>query len=149
MGQGAGADGGSHAGEVSRPRIYYMNTGPWPYYIGFTTSGDAFERELKRLGINQDVRFISGKHANASTHHLINHGTAMSIICVQPFNKRVTREQFAALIAHEAMHVVQEMRDHLGDLGCEAEAYLIQQIVQEGLQIAWATGKEARKEPVA
>jgi hypothetical protein len=39
------------------------------------------------------------------------------------------------------------MRDDLGDLGREAEAYLVQQIVQEGLQIAWKTGRETKRKP--
>lgn len=55
-----------------------------------------------------------------------------------------------ALVAHEAMHVVQEMRKELArgeSLGDEAEAYLIQQIVQEAGQFIFCTNKARRTEP--
>jgi hypothetical protein len=133
---------------VSRARIYYMNTGPWPYYIGFTTDPDAFTREMKRLKVDDGETFIKNAHSNATTHFLNNHGSCLAIICVQPFKRSVTREQYAGLLAHEATHVIQDMRENLGPLGSEAEAYLVQQMVQEGLQIAWKTGKVARKVPV-
>jgi hypothetical protein len=132
---------------VSRERIYYMNLGPWPGYVGFTTSPDAFAREMRRLKISDADGFIKNAHSNATTHFLSNHGSNLAIICIQPFSRRVSKEQYAALIAHEAVHVVQEMRSNLGDLGSEAEAYLVQQMVQEGLQQAWKTGRVARREP--
>jgi len=128
-------------------RVHYMNTGPWPYYIGFTTDEAAFAREMRRLKVG-NVDFFGSAHANATAHFLRNNGTCMAIICMAPKQRRITKEQYAALLAHEATHVIQDMRESLGDLGKEAEAYLVQQIVQEGLQLAWNTGKATRKVPV-
>lgn len=125
-----------------------MNTGPWPWYIGFTTEEAAFQREMKRLGIKDAGPGVK-PGSNAATHHLINGSTNCAIIVMCPHSRQASREQYASLLAHEAVHVVQEMRDKLGDLGSEAEAYLVQQIVQEGLQIAWKTRREVRKEPFA
>jgi hypothetical protein len=73
----------------------------------------------------------------------------MAVIVMCPPSRKASKEQYASLLAHEAVHVVQEMRDKLGDLGSEAEAYLVQQIVQEGLQVAWGTNRTIRKEPSA
>lgn len=134
---------------MSRERVRYLHTGPWPWYIGFTTDKDAFGREMRRLSVGDDVPFIANEHSNATTHTFSNKGTFCSIICCEPFSRKRTREQYAAMIAHEATHVIQWMRDELGELGKEAEAYLVQQIVQECLQIAWATGKVRRTAPTA
>jgi ribosomal protein L30E len=79
--------------------------------------------------------------ASATTHHLVNGSDNTAIIVMQPPTRKHSKEQYAALLAHEAVHVVQEMRAKLGDLGSEGEAYLVQQVVQEGLQEAWKTGR--------
>lgn len=128
-------------------RIHYLNLGPWPGYVGVTTSAAAFGREMKRLKVKDADTFIKNEQSNATTHFLNNHGSNLAIICMQPQSKRHSNEQYAGLLAHEATHVVQEMRSNLGDLGSEAEAYLVQQIVQEGLQQAWKTGRCKRTEP--
>ena len=129
-----------------RPRIHYMHTGPWPWYIGFTTDEAAFQREMRRLSI-KDVGPAVNAGSNAATHHFVSSGTNMAIIVMPKPSRRASKEQYASLLAHEAVHVVQEMREKLGEIGIEGEAYLVQQIVQEGLQIAWATGRTLRKEP--
>lgn len=128
--------------------VHYINTGPWPGYIGFTTSADAFAREMRRLKVKEPNNFTKNERSNAATHFFSNHGASLAIICMEPFSRRRSKEQYAALLAHEAVHVIQEMRSNLGELGSEAEAYLVQQIVQEGLQRAWATGRTTRKVPI-
>lgn len=134
--------------------LHYFNTGPWPVYIGFTTSPKSFAVEMKRLSIKDDIPFVATEHAHASTHYFRSPGGTLTCIITMPdFNKKKrSREQYAALIAHEAMHVIQEMQDELAQgkrLGSEAEAYLIQQIVQECLQVAWKTGNTRQMEPSA
>jgi ribosomal protein L30E len=126
--------------------IHYLSMGPWPWYVGFTTSEDAFQREMKRLRV-KDAGSGTRQGSNAATHHLVNGSTNMAIIVMQPPSRRASKEQYASLLAHEAVHVVQEMRAKLGDLGCEAEAYLVQQMVQEGLQAAWNTGRVTNRRP--
>lgn len=131
--------------------IRYFNTGPWPVYIGFTTCEKAFAAEMKRLKVT-DVNFLGTARASATTHILPNCGSLCFIITTRPFQQcKVPKEGYAALIAHEAVHVIQEMREGLArgeSLGIEAEAYLVQQIVQECLQDAWKSTKVRSTEPV-
>lgn len=131
--------------------IHYFNLGPWPVFCGFTTSEKAFQKEMKRLNI-EDVNFLGSTRANATTHSFTGKDRALSfLITCRPYQARkVTKEQYAALIAHEAVHVIQVMSEELArgkPLGSEAEAYLVQQIVQESLQIAWQSNKVRRVEP--
>jgi hypothetical protein len=123
-----------------------MNTGPWPWYIGFTTEEAAFQREMKRFRVKDAGPGVKAG-SNAATHHLVNGSTNMAIIVMHKPTRRASKEQYAGLLAHEAVHVVQEMREKLGELGSEGEAYIVQQIVQEGLQVAWKTGRVTRKAP--
>ena len=132
---------------MSKPRVHYINLGPFPGFVGFTTSSDAFQREMRRLRVKDAGSYIA-QGANGATHYLRGpSGDRTTIVCVEPPSKRRSKEQYAALLAHEATHVVQDMRQNLGNLGDEAEAYLVQQIVQEGLQIAWKTGRETQRKP--
>ena len=134
------------------PDIKYFNMGMWPVYVGVTTCEKSFNKEMKRLKI-KGVSFLARESTNATTHFFDKPGRATAIlITVRPFDKKKnSREQYAALIAHEAMHVVQDMQRQLAagnSLGDEAEAYLIQQIVQECLQWVWRSNKVRSTEPM-
>lgn len=141
----------SKKSEDPHPDLHYLNLGPWPYYLGITTSPKAFAAEMKRLKMDRATKFLARDNANASVHFFNQRGKSCAIITIHPFDKKIaSREMFAALIAHEAMHIIQDMQAQLaGDksLGTEAEAYLMQQIVQEALQIVWKTGTYIRREP--
>lgn len=107
--------------------------GPWPVYVGFTTNPKTFKREMKRLGVKNNP-MIKNDHSDATTHYLTNkEGKLCCIIALRKPKKRHSKEQIAAIIAHEATHVVQQMQENLGSLGIEAEAYIIQYIVQSCL----------------
>lgn len=127
--------------------IDYFNMGPWPMYLGFTQSKKAFAKEMKRLSV-VNVSFLSSDHANATVHILEKDGALTCIIAMEKGKGR-SPEQIAGLIAHEAMHIVQELWSHIGEKvpGREAEAYLIQHIVQSCLQIACDTGRTKKTEP--
>ena len=132
---------------MSEPYITYFNMGPWPIYVGFTQSKKGFAKEMKRLGIT-DCPFIANDHSNASAHYLTKDG---ALTCIITMDKRKGRmiEQVAGLIAHEATHVAQELWAHIGERnpGREAEAYLVQMIVQCCLQQACNTGRVRKTEP--
>jgi len=52
------------------------------------------------------------------------------------------KEVVAALFAHEAVHVVQYIKEYYSpndELGAETEAYLVQFIVQSALEFLWNT----------
>lgn len=124
------------------PKVHYLHPGPFPVHIGFTTDERAFNREVRRLGIEGDVPFLASEIASATTHYFRNsHGSLCCIITMPPYGDDKSREQYAALLAHEALHVVQQMRElNAGDpFDRETEAYLLQMIVQDCLQIAWGS----------
>lgn len=134
---------------MDKPHIDYFNMGQWPVYVGFTTSKKAFCKEMKRLKIDCDVPFFSSAWAHATTHFLEKNGERTTIITMSPRGKRY-HSQYAALVAHEAMHVVQDMhmRFNQGNpFGDEADAYLVQHIVQNCLQIAFKENVEKCVEP--
>jgi hypothetical protein len=129
------------------PHITYFNMGPWPLYFGFTQSKKAFAKEMKRLSI-EGVDFLASDHANATVHSFTSSGC---LTCVMTMGKVKDKspEQVASLIAHEATHVAQELWAQIGERqpGREAEAYLVQMIVQCCLQIACKTGRERSTSP--
>jgi len=129
------------------PCIPYFNMGQWPLYVGFTTSRKAFAREMKRLG-HPGIAFLAGDYANATMHTLEKDGCLTCIIAMEKPTGR-SAEQVAGMVAHEAMHIVQELWSQIGEKepGREAEAYLVQQIVQCCLQEAWKTGRVRKAEP--
>lgn len=124
----------------------WLNLGPWPYFVGFTTEVADYDREMRRLKCKESLPAVL-EGASATTHFFASSDGATAIIVMPPHKRKRSREQYAALLAHEAMHVVQDMRTELGDLGKEAEAYLMQQVVQEGLQTAWNTGRVRKTRP--
>lgn len=127
-------------------RVRYLNLGPWVYFVGFTTDEAEVDREARRLRMPGPIETVPG--AAATTHIFTREGhPGTAIIRIVPPSRRQSREQYAAMLAHEAVHVVQDMRAMLGDLGKEAEAYLVQFIVQSCLQIAWKTGRVQRLRP--
>lgn len=118
--------------------------GQWPVFLGFTMSPDDFAEAVKRLEVKEDVPFLGRPGANATTHTFERRGALTFIITLQKPARRLSKEQVAALIAHEAMHVVQQMTRELAQglrFDDESEAYLLQHIVQHCLQIAWDTGR--------
>ncbi|MFA6031805.1 MAG: hypothetical protein WC889_02760 [Myxococcota bacterium] len=134
---------------TDEPHISYYGMGAWPAYVGCTTSRKAFKRELKRLGIAEPVEFLASTHANASTHFFRCEGTLTCIIAFQKVSKDRPVEQVAALVAHEAVHVVQELWSSIGETepGREAEAYLVQMITQCCLQDILDTGRSRKETP--
>lgn len=124
--------------------VEWANMGQWPVYLGFTMSPDDFNEALKRMEVEQDVPFLGRSGANATTHIFERHGTLTFIVTLQKPARRISKEQVAAIIAHEAMHVVQCMTRELAQgvrFDDESEAYLLQHIVQHCLQVAWNTGR--------
>lgn len=116
--------------------ICWIHTGPFPYYIGVCCHEPSFRRKMENLGI-EPPEFIA-ENSNAMTHYgRSDKDNAFAIITVHPPIKAgVSPECYAALIAHEAVHVVQHMRETLSpchDFGAEPEAYLVQMIVSEAL----------------
>jgi hypothetical protein len=128
----------------------YPCLGPWPGFIGFCFDEKVFHKEMERLGIKEKVDFLASPHAHASLHHFTSKGNGrMYILALGPTKGR-SKEQIAGLIAHEATHIVQRMREDIAQgqpLGDEAEAYIVQMVVQDALQFLWKSNNVRRTEP--
>jgi len=113
-----------------KAHIRYFDVGPYPVWFGFTTNENKFQKELKRLGIKEDVDFVScGKDATA--HFFEQQGKLNVIVTISGLKKR-KKEEVIGLLIHEAVHVWHEICDYIGerDPGVEISCYSIQNIAQ-------------------
>jgi hypothetical protein len=100
-------------------------------YLGICFSEKDFQRELRRMKVPPSMwsSWLSDK-ALATTHHLVTEkGSRASIVCV-PIRTDMEGVDIAALLMHEAVHVLQEYLDFIGEaqVGRETQAYAIQSI---------------------
>lgn len=118
--------------------LHYVNLGPWPGYVGATSCEEHFKSEMERLGIEEKFDWLSREGADACTHTFRSKsGSMMNIVTIRP-QRKTSPEAYAAMIAHECLHIIQRMREEFNQdkpLGDESEAYLLQYLVQECLQI--------------
>ena len=126
-------------------KIHWFSSGAWPCFIGFTTNARAVERFMPGMPL------VCSENATASTRLLDKpDGDCCILITAVPVSKRIAWEVYAAMIAHEAVHVVQYLKEQYSPnepLGYETEAYLVQYITQECLQKAYKTGRVMRVIP--
>lgn len=111
-------------------KVVYLETGPWPVRVGYCKSEEAWLRECRRLKIKNPPPWVSPT-ADATCHHYDdNDGQPISIICC-PRHKGRSVVDLAGLIAHEAVHVTQDLWNFIGEKkpGAEAEAYFTQSVV--------------------
>lgn len=100
-------------------------------HVGICFNERDFHRELRRMKVpaHQWSSWLT-EGALATTHHLTSEkGSRASIVCI-PIRKDWEGVEVAALLVHEAMHVVQEAMDYIGEsvVGRETQAYAIQNI---------------------
>lgn len=117
------------------PHIRYFHMGQWPCYVGFTTEPEAFDAEIKRLKVDNPPEFVANEHSHACTHFLTNRDMLTVIVTIRRQRRRM-KEQIAALIAHEAVHVMQEMENQFfrgGRFDYESQAYIVQYLTQQFL----------------
>jgi len=126
-------------------KVHYFHMGAYPVYLGFCTDPAAFAKEVKRLKVDADTPFLVRASAKATLHAFERKGELNFIVCMDP--KGITQEQIAALLAHEAVHAAQMLWEHIGETrpGEEAEAYLVQYIVQRCLVAMKEERKKGRK----
>lgn len=129
--------------------VHYLNMGPWPGFIGLVFDDKPFAAEMKRLDVRADVKMLAHERAGATLHEFVSpKGSCVWLLALGSV-KGKSREMVAGLVAHEAVHIVQFMREELGDIGREGEAYLVQMVVQEALQILWKSNKVRCEVPTA
>lgn len=100
-------------------------------HVGICFNDRDFQRELRRLKVpshNWGSWLTEG--ALATTHHLTSEkGSRASIVCT-PIRPEWEGVEVATLLVHEAVHVVQEYFDWIGEaqVGKETQAYAIQSV---------------------
>jgi hypothetical protein len=109
-----------------------------PIFYAVCTSEADFKHELKRLNVKEETPFMSTTHAHMTTHHFGCDEKSLCIVCVGSLKGRLLVE-IIGLFAHEATHIWQAVRDHIGEHkpGTEFEAYSIQWITQQLIE-SWA-----------
>jgi len=122
-----------------RERTYYLRAGGHlPCNIGYCTGEKAFHREWRDLTDDpietpwcdvNGARVWRFPEPKANRYHTY-------LICLR-YDETLSWPCIAALVAHEAVHVAQYLWEAIGEdtPGREAEAYFVQAIVQEILQI--------------
>ena len=100
-------------------------------HVGICFSEQDFYRELRRMKVPQhNWGSWLTEGALATTHHLTSgKGNRASIVCI-PVRPEEEGVAMATLLVHEAVHVVQEYFEWIGEaqVGKETQAYAIQNI---------------------
>lgn len=117
-----------------------------PLFFGICTSEKLFKKELRRLKIKDGPDFLLTDHANATAHFFEKDGKTSALVCINGKCKN-SKIEIYALLVHEAVHIWQKIRSHIGEHNPsdEFEAYSIQQISLELMSNFEAQLKEAKK----
>lgn len=126
---------------MKRPHVTYFNTGPLPYYFGFTMKEKEFHKEFKRLGLKKRPWLNPG--AAATIHHLEHprYGHC-SIMCLGPTKGR-SQDEVWGLLTHEVVHAYQECVHAMRDKAPSDE--FMAYVIQDWSQKVWLEYERQRK----
>lgn len=133
-----------------KSHIEYLDTAMLPCYIGFTSSKEAFESEMSRLGVNTYAAcYDPVKMAHATTTCVRHPKNGTTIIVSIGYVNGFSPDQIAGLMTHEATHCLDYVLDAMGedDPGAEFKALTVQWLVQKFLLIykdEWKKNKKPR-----
>lgn len=116
-----------------KPQIIYFNRTMFPVWVGVAFTEESYMREMKRLGVEKPDKF---HQSSASVKILAKGDTETYIICYDPkTDKKRHRNEIAALMAHECVHVVDLTFRNVGEHtpGDETRAYFVQFLLQNVL----------------
>ena len=103
--------------------------------ITLCTTEKGFSKALKHLRIPKKDRptFVCNWHSDATAHYFENHEhhTKAVVVCLRNFEDKSVEQQ-VGLLAHEAVHIWQQVKADYGEAtpSPEFEAYSIQSLVQ-------------------
>lgn len=108
--------------------LHWLDLSIWPAYVGFCSSEEDYFGFLEELDIDDD--FYMPDTADACVKSLDADGRLCLLVCIKPERfKPYSQVQRAGLLAHEVVHVIQGIRERIGDIGAEGEAYTMQRIL--------------------
>ena len=100
-------------------------------YLALCTREELFTKFLNYIDYPKEDRldWVS-EGANATTHTIDLNGNIFSIVCIKPPPEHISGIEIAALLVHEAVHIWQNMMEHINERNPskEFEAYSIQTI---------------------
>lgn len=107
----------------------------FPVYVAFTTKKKTFDYMMDWMNVTNPPVFVS-EAANAMTHYFAKGPQLTIVVTMFPKDKDMPWEVYVGLMAHECMHVVQEIQEKVGRRSDrETEAYLIQRLLMDCLSI--------------
>jgi hypothetical protein len=113
---------------IDRP--FYLGQGWTIVHLTIALTEKAWKKATKHLGA-QVGPFPADLHASITHFDPVSGYAAHSVITFNmEWAKRANKTQFAAIVAHEAMHYAQRVSEVQGvRLDTESEAYMVQLIV--------------------
>lgn len=121
--------------DFSGKSVLWLDQGWQPAFIGFCPTRTAWNREMRKIGVKNEP----WPEAAGTTQTFEQKGKLCIIVTLRAEAEAGhSRIEIAGLIAHEATHVWQFIRKHMGerDPSVEFEAYSVQAIFQN-LYRAW------------
>ena len=116
--------------------LHWFEVGPMPGYVGIVFTKRAFFNVLKKLEVEDAVKEQWVGDGSAGANCLLlrkDNGDIVSLVSLDPADyEGRSSAQVAAILAHEAVHVWQYMRDEMKEHkpGAETEAWVIQYYTQ-------------------
>lgn len=109
-----------------------------PYHMGVCLTEEAFWRAMNHMKIPVEARppFILNRQSHATLHTFEHTDVKLvALLCMRGWEGRNPIE-VAGLIVHEAVHLWQAIREHIGEKfpSSEFEAYSVQAIAQDLMQ---------------
>jgi hypothetical protein len=127
---------------------------PFPF-VALCTNAKAFDRILKAHGVDPTPFLLPGARATAHTFENDAGNTIVVVTLDMPACMATTQAMVHALLAHEAVHIWQGIRERIGERApsSEFEAYTVQYICT-GLFLAYeelvtALARSAARSPAA
>lgn len=120
-----------------------------PCYYTLILDEEEYLAEMKRLDVKYPPPFMVGG-ANATTQFFEYQNKLTALVCMPRDTIEIEKTNpigVVALIVHEAVHIWQQICEHIGEKtpSSEFEAYSIQAITEE-LLLAYGKAKEALTE---
>jgi hypothetical protein len=112
-----------------KPDIAYKDFFGLKIWVGLIISDKAYAKEMKRLGLKNPNPFVV-EGASATTHYLDPSSAKSKHICLICIKPDLTRFGAYGLLVHEAVHVMQRIKEIFREdkIGAEMEAYATQGI---------------------
>jgi hypothetical protein len=109
-----------------KDRVIWCDRSFFPVHFGFCPNEAAWVREMRLLGIKDEPYPVSDGKATILEHK----GEVAAIVTLSQKDRQFSKESVFGLIAHEAVHVWQKVREEMGEdrPSTEFEAYAIQHI---------------------